>query len=493
MAIKWPNNFTKEKILSSWRPFLLLFIAILLVHGQSLFFSLTYLDDSTLLAEQSNTILNLSFFLESLIGGHGYFIYHLFNLLWHFAAVALVFVLLKKISGKKLFSFLGALILAIHPVLSQAVAWIPGRNDSMLAVFILSAFLFFLHYVKERKAKWLFLYALFFLISILTKENAIVLPILVFVYLFLFRKECRLSFAGLSFISLLSLSVVGFYFSLRYFALGSILANNNLTGSFLSGLISVVPMIAKTVLPFNLSVLPTAADTGFIWFLIALFLIVIFYIYNRRQNWNILLFGLIWLLAFLLPSLAVSDSAPFLLEHRLYLPFVGCLIIMAASDRLRNASLDDKYLRSVLLFILVIFSFISLIHSRKFSDPIVFWRSAVASSPSSSMAYKNLGVVHYLSGDVAGAERNYNMALKLNSKEVMVNNNPGLIYMNRGDYWRAETAFFRELEINPDYDKALANLSELYSKLGDYKKAGIYALELERVNLGLNKTGDSLK
>jgi len=212
-------NFFKEGWLSSWKPFVVLFAAIFIIYGQSIFFELTYLDDNNLFIDHHEIIsniksvgtifssdaffssnrlyyrplLNFSFMMEAQFGGSNYLVYHLFNLFWHFLATALFFILLKRLSGRPLFSFLAALIFSIHPVISQAVVWLPGRNDSLLAVFILASFLSFLNYFKKPNLKNLLLYSLFFFLALLSKETSLFFPLLIFIYLLTKGKEKKLT------------------------------------------------------------------------------------------------------------------------------------------------------------------------------------------------------------------------------------------------------------------------------------------------------------
>jgi hypothetical protein len=527
-------NFFKEGWLSSWKPFVVLFAAIFIIYGQSIFFELTYLDDNNLFIDHHEIIsniksvgtifssdaffssnrlyyrplLNFSFMMEAQFGGSNYLVYHLFNLFWHFLATALFFILLKRLSGRPLFSFLASLIFSIHPVISQAVVWLPGRNDSLLAVFILASFLSFLNYFKKPSLKNLLLYSLFFFLALLSKETSLFFPLLIFIYLLTKGKEKKLTKTQIIPLIILPLVFIFFWFSLRSFALGDNKIDIGLAvASVFTNLLPSIAMGAKMFLPFNLSVLPTAADTSFFLSLIAWPAFFLACFYFHLKNIKIFIFGFFWWAIFFFPPFFVSSGAPFLLEHRLYLPLIGFLIALSAFDGLKNISWSNKYSRNIIIFILVLFALISFFHSRKFSNPLVFWQSAVLTSPSSPLAHKNLAVIYYFSGNYFGAEREYNMALKVNPQEAMINNNLGLIYMNRGEYWRAETAFRRELELNPEYDKAFANLTELYFKIGKYKEARIYALEALRINpdvdsvnnllplinQNLNKTEDSLK
>lgn len=528
------NNFFKEGWLVSWKPFAILFAVIFIVYGQSIFFELTYLDDNTLILDRSEVIsdvstiktvfssdaffsnnrlyyrpmLNLSFMADAQFGVFNYPAYHISNLLWHFLAVILVFVLLKRLSRRPLFSFLATLIFAIHPAIVQAVVWLPGRNDSLVAVFILAAFLSFLNYYRKPNLKFLLIYSFLFFLSLLSKETSLFFPLLSFAYLLTIGRDKKLDKKQVALLIILPVVVTAFWFALRYYALGgNQIGVGAALNSILINLLPSIAMGAKMFLPFNLSVLPVSVDTSFFLSLIAWPAFIFACFYFRAKNIRTFLFGLFWFAIFFFPPFIVSSGAPFLLEHRLYLPLIGILIILSSFDGIKNFSWQNKLGRIIVVSVLILFSLISFFHSRKFSNPLVFWKSAVLSSPSSPLAHKNLGVMYYFSGDYLNAEREYNMSLKVNPQEVMASNNLGLIYMSRGDYWRAESAFLRELSINPGYDKAFANLTELYFRNGKYKEAKVYALEALRINpdlesvngllplinQNLNKTEDSLK
>ena len=87
-----------------------------------------------------------------------------------------------------------ALIFAVHPALNQAVAWIPGRNDSLLALFVLASALAFVRYVENRNWQWLGAYLALSLAALLTKESAVLLPLIFIpVYGFVLKRKRKVS------------------------------------------------------------------------------------------------------------------------------------------------------------------------------------------------------------------------------------------------------------------------------------------------------------
>jgi hypothetical protein len=377
-------------------------------------------------------------------------------------AGCLIFLLFKRLFRRPILAFFSTLFFLVHPVLTQAVAWLPGRNDSLVTVFILLAFWFFLNFVEKFKLSSFLLYLLFFWLALLSKETSVFFPLLLIVYFYTIGREKRVPFSDQGLVILGSLAVGFIWFLMRYYALeGGQITTGSALNSILVNLPAALVMGAKMILPFNLSVLPIALDTTYIFSLLAWPALIFALFYFKRKNYNYLFFGLAWFLIFFIPPFVISAAAPYLLEHRLYLPYIGFLIAILSIDDLRNIDWNKKIIWQVCVGILCLFSLITIWHSRAFNDQLTFWREAVKDSPNSPLANRNLGVMYYFNGDMASAEKYYRAALNINPNEVMAHNNLGVIYMGQNRLKEAEIEFAKELEINPGYDKAIANIYDL--------------------------------
>jgi hypothetical protein len=184
--------------------FLILLLPAALVYAKSLAFDFTSMDEQWMIVKDADFLskwknIKVTFqqptaevyyrplFMISLITDFHLaklspFIYHFTNLCLHLFCVALLYQFLVLIKADKKAALLFSVLFSVHPVLLHAVAWIPGRNDLMLGVFTLLAFIYLLKYLSELKAKFLILHLLFFICALFTKENAIVLP---FIFMFL--------------------------------------------------------------------------------------------------------------------------------------------------------------------------------------------------------------------------------------------------------------------------------------------------------------------
>lgn len=128
------------------------------------------------------------------------FAFHLFCILLHVLNTLLVFFLLKRmlqLSGRMdilripRVSFLTALLFAIHPLNVESVAWISASKILVYALFYLLALYTYIIYVEKRQIRY-YLYTLLLLIlSFGGKEQAVILPVCLFVIDWLLKRNFK--------------------------------------------------------------------------------------------------------------------------------------------------------------------------------------------------------------------------------------------------------------------------------------------------------------
>lgn len=486
------NFFYQNK---SWFPYLIFFILIFGVYGQSLTFGYSYFDDQHLILNNADILsrasiqeifLNDVFFsvdkfyyrpfltwslvLDWHLGAGNIYFFHLSNIIYHFLASSLLFILLKlsKVSRDK--AFILTLFFAAHPALTQAVAWVPGRNDSLLAIFVFASLIFFSQWLKSEKNKYLILLWLSFLLALFTKEVAIFLPFLALAWALVFeiknisRSKVLLASTGV-------LVVIFIWYLARNLALGKALGTSLLSSVF-DNLLTPFLFLEKIFLPFNLSVYPTLTDANY-WLNFIIFIIILLLIYRSGfKSWPQFIFSLLWFYLILLFSSLRPDGeeARNLMEHRLYLPMFGILILLAQLKLPKFIRFRGVTIGVLLLF----FSFLSIQHSLHFKSSFSFWHQAIASSPNSALAHRNLGAMYYLDGNLDEAESLFKKSLQINPLEPMANNNLAAIYLDRNELELAEEHLEAELAINPRYDLALFNLGNLHYQRENYSQAVFY-------------------
>ena len=485
-----------------WTPFLILIGIGLVLYFQVLFFGFTYLDDNNLildnagfLSQLSNLftsfqidvfhlfnhsafyyrpILTISLILDYQLSGPHPFMYHFTNLVLHLLASCLVFLFLKKLNYRKELSLLFAMIFLAHPALVQAVAWIPGRNDSLATVFVLAAFIFLVQYLKDNKLKYFVWHLIFLALAVFTKEIALffLLPAIFYFYFLNQRRNLKIR-RGWWLLSWIS--IAGLWFLARSFALqglGSLGFKAMLQSVYLN-FPGLIQMLGKIFFPFNLSVLPIIQDTTFVYGLVAVLLSAGLLLWTKNKRWPYIFFGLSWFLIFLLPAFIRPNPAGVadFIEHRLYLPIIGFFIFLLETDLLKKLNFKRVYHLILLGLVLITLCVLTVRHSRNFSNRSAFWQNAVENSPHYPLANRNLGAMYYLDGKLDQAELEFKKALALNPSEEMAHNNLGLVYENRGQFDKSEAEYLEEIKINPFYDNAYYNLGILYYREGKYDQA----------------------
>lgn len=110
------------------------------------------------------------------------------------------------------YSILIVLLFAAHPIHTEAVANIKGRDDILNFIFIVSALLFVLKFADEELKKYLWLSALFFFLSLLCKEIAVTFLAIIPLTIFFFR---NVSVKKITLYSIPFVAVFGIYIGIR--------------------------------------------------------------------------------------------------------------------------------------------------------------------------------------------------------------------------------------------------------------------------------------
>jgi len=412
-------------------------------------------------------MLTLSFMLDSKLGGVSPKYYHITNILLHLIATLLLLKLLVVFKLNEDLAFFFALLFAAHPMLSQAVGWVPGRNDSLLAVFIIAGFIFLIKYLASQNNKYLFFHILFIGLSLFTKESAVAFPV-VCIFYFLFFK-----YSSKQFVKPLWALIAGYlivflpWYFLRKQVMEHAVADlsfSSLSKSFIENLPLVLQYFQKSVLPYNLSVLSVPKDTNILLCISLLAILMFFVVRSKDKNWKVILFGFTWFLAFLLPAFVVHILTGF--EHRVYLPMIGLLLVVSEITEVKRFSLKNSKQVLVGLVVIAAFSIATVRHSNSFSSGYEFWKTAATNSDNSALARMNYGLALSQNGETQQAIEIYKEGLSINPNEPLIHNNLGIVYARNKMPGLAEQEFKKELEVNPLFSDAHYNLGLVYAQTG---------------------------
>jgi tetratricopeptide (TPR) repeat protein len=108
--------------------------------------------------------------------------YHISNIVYHALTSFLLFLVLRRLIGNYAAALTGALIFAVHPVNTEAVAYLTGRKDLLCALFYLLAFYAFVRYTEVRSKKFFALIFIAFLLALFAKEMAVTFPVAILLF-----------------------------------------------------------------------------------------------------------------------------------------------------------------------------------------------------------------------------------------------------------------------------------------------------------------------
>ncbi len=388
------------------------------------------------------------------------------NIFYHMVACILLMLLLLELNLDRIPSLLMTLIFAVHPLLNQAVAWIPGRNDSLLTIFILLSLLFLLKYRKTKKTSQFSLHIFFFVLALFTKENAVMFIPLVFILLRFIYKEPA-SGGNYKKLGIAYLLCILPWIFIRQHALANNINNNTISDSlhvFISNLPYFIQYAGKTLLPFNLSVMSAPADTNYLLGLVTIGLFVGYFVISKEKNISTVLFGVLWFLFFLAPSFLSGFSG---LEHRAYLPLIGIILSVSQLGWIQHAGITPMRSKGfagfiILCAVFIMYLSISIERLPIFRNKFAFDKSAMETSQSTlpclylAKHYEEAGDSNKMAGYNDIAAKNYNLAIEANKEALRrdsmletIHSNIAGEYIRMNDFQNAEKELTIELSKHP--------------------------------------------
>jgi len=418
--------------------------------------------------------------------------FHLANLLLHALIVCALFGLTQRLFHDQWLAFAAAAIFALHPIHTESVAWVSGITDLELAVFYLGTFWFFLASARPQGARseWAQLgMAGSFALALLSKEQAVTLPLTAMVYEHFYRGDrARTTWRQKvsRYAALWLLMVVYVLFRVRFFgAFAPVLLTRNV--SWYEAILSAAPLAGeylwKMIWPFHLiAYYPfhkrvTPLDPRVLAGVAALGLCALAFgaLWKRAHRVS---FGFIWFFINIAPVLNSRWLGPNVFTERyLYLPSVGLCWVAAWGIREtwnRNAARPRvwRVAFGTALGVLALLAFVRIvIRNRDWRDDATYYRVTLAAVPEAGSLRLNLGAVYWNHMQPDAAELEWKQALKTSPESAPLLNNLGLVYASRKQNDEAIAYFQRAMRQRPNYTDAHLNLGRIYEATGRSSEA----------------------
>ncbi|MDX9703787.1 MAG: tetratricopeptide repeat protein [Candidatus Auribacterota bacterium] len=462
-------------------------------------------------------IVTLSYFMDAVIWKKNPFGYHLANLIYHLLYVLVLYFLIFRLSGSFTMALMSSAISAIHPVMTEAVNAISFREDILCGLFFCSGFLLFIMYVKcrTRPIAYLITACISYLMACLSKENGIMLPLLIAGYIVWmdrspsakrfslqlkrFKKEyiflgvtaviyliIRFGFFNFTVdaapqvtINLMATRFIRFFNVISYY-LGIILVPHRLTPAFNNDFLESPVLLIVSI--------PVLAGYCYL-------------IRIQRYNGLTALF-LSWFLITLLPISGLVYLNQPVAERYLYLPMIG--VICATVIFLFKILHRKKLFLPVFSVIIIVFTArtvaqnavwknefdlwsytikyapkdyntvsnyaIALADAKRYEDSIVYYKKAIELDDRAQTHY-NLANAYTALGLKKQAEKEFRTSIKKDPNYSEAHNNLGRILAESGKYEEAIDEIKIAIALNPYNAMAYNNLGGCYNQLGNYEEA----------------------
>ena len=383
----------------------------------------------------------VTFAVENTIFGKNALISHLINALLYGLLGVLIFYLghvlwpKTSVNWKWLsFPLLLSLLFLIHPIHSEAVANVKGRDEILALIFSLSALLSAFKYYRAPKISWGVLSGIFLFVAFLSKENTLAFSFILPLTLLLFDGAKKSRFTVIIAVTLIAL--IG-YLWMRYVALDGLFPAKTFKGDLMNEPFVGMDLGEKSAtivytlgyylkllfLPFPLTHdyypyhIPKMqwADILVVLSLVANIGLLLFGLFNFKRKKVIF-----WSVVVYFSTLFIVSNIPFTVgtfmnERFIFMPSLGVIAIVAYY-LLQGISSAKKIFRyvSLGLMVAIIISFIFITLTR-----IPDWKNGFTLNQSALKVSRNSARINMFSGTDY-----YNLALNegdLSKKRELLN------------------------------------------------------------------------
>jgi tetratricopeptide (TPR) repeat protein len=324
--------------------------------------------------------------------------YQVTNLALHLLNCWLIYKILTQLDLKKGIINLSALIFAIHPLNVESVARITERKDTQYVLFLLMAVYFFIEFTKNKEQRKYYFFSLgCFLLALLSKGQAVVFPLILYViqwyqYKTTSRKTDHIYIAPLfilsgifAFLNYKAQLVTGYLSETEFISIQQVIA-------YPSTIIS--SYLFKLFLPFRLSAqypIPPHEGIYLLYSLVVVLIIAgIFYLYRRKSY--LAVFGALLYIVSVFPMLRIIPvSENFMPDRYNYLGLMGFGIFFSAL----SFELADKYIKlklhNYIMVWLVLLSLMCFKRTMVWKEGYKIWNDAYSKYPDDATNARNYG------------------------------------------------------------------------------------------------------
>ncbi len=413
-------------------------------------------------------------------GGH-----HLTNVTLHAAAVILLFLALREMTGSIWRSGFVAALFAVHPLRVESVAWIAERKDVLSGVFFMLTLVAYARYARGKPPVFDYLLVvLLFALGLMSKGMLVTLP---FVLLLLDywplgrfrgqRSEIRshLLMEKIPLFALSALSILAT--SLSPEKVGPAF-RESLWARLENTVVSYVIYLEQMFYPSRLTIPYFNPPNGFslleVGLCMALLIAISIGVFIVWKTHPYLAVGWLWYLGMMLPVIGIVQISYYARADRYtYLPHIGLyiMIIWGAADLFARWRWRRKILATAGAIVIAGLVILTRAEASYWHDSEKLWNHALAIDPNNFVAHTNLGLALDEKGQPDAAIFEYGRALQIQPAYAEAHNNLGNALSRVGRLNEAIAEYHTALDLVPDLPQVRSNLGTVLAQNGQVTEA----------------------
>jgi protein O-mannosyl-transferase len=406
--------------------------------------------------------------------------HHATNLALHLAAVILLFLVLRRMTGALWQSAFAAAVFAVHPLRVESVAWISERKDVLGGFFFVLTVAAYVRYVRKPSVARYGLTVLLFALGLMSKPMLVTLPlILLLLDYWPLRRAIPPRKLILEKLPLLALSVGSSIAtilaqhkaiqSIQVYPLGARLGN---------AAISCIVYLRQMVWPNGLAIFYPYPQGGFAGWEVALAAIlvigatVVVWMQRRARPW--LLVGWGWYLIMLLPVIGIVQvGGQAHADRYTYLPQIGICIVVAwlAAEWVQRLRISKQAVGAATAVVVGVLAFCTWKQTGYWHDDETLWPHTIACTTNNEMSHYNLGFAFDKKGEMDQAIAEYREALRIRPNYGEALNNLGLALLQQGKVDEAMEYLQQAYQAGPNRAEPCVNIGSALLRKGRIDEA----------------------
>lgn len=423
--------------------------------------------------------------------------YHARGIVTNAVIAALVYLIAAAITGNSLAAFVTALLFGVHPDHTEAVTFATASMDTIGIAFAFASFYLYLT-ASRVGSKRFYASVVCAILSFFIYEVALMLPVLMLLYRFCFRKKP---------LGLPAKPTALWYFGAAgYYALMRVLLVRQNTGrplgyhggSFFMSMLLVSKFFSQYLLllvfPVQLSIFHQIAPgintfmiskdaiNSLAWIdiqnivsvvIVLLTLIAAYVSYRKRP---IISFSILWFYISMIPTLNILPTHSLFAERYVFFASFGYCLILGyfLTKRLKKTNKYASDLPGIqagaVLFLTLSYILLTVLRNNDWKNPASLWTEVTQRAPDSPVGWNNLGLAHESNMKYDLAIDHYKKSIQLDPAYPNAHTNLGRLHLKRGDYEDAMREFELAVKAAPDNIEFKANFTNARRKIYEVQK-----------------------